>query len=125
MDDCEEAINDLWAPPSGSCNIPAATKSQQGNACTELARAGSCSITACGVPSQVVDCGDARCAAQSLMRDARTEDGQSTGGSWSMNVGLGNVQVATISLQNSANASTGATAAPTSSCESCSDHVLD
>ena len=111
VSDCEQALNSVWDPPKGSCNIPAATKPQQTNVCTELASAGSCSITACGVPTQTVDCGDARCAAQSLIQNALTEDGQQTGGSWSMSQG-GGAQVATISVQN---ATTSPTAPPPSS----------
>ncbi|KAK9839048.1 hypothetical protein WJX74_008453 [Apatococcus lobatus] len=111
VSDCEEALNSRWAPPKDSCNIPDATKPQQTNACTELGVARSCSITACGVPGQKVDCGDAHCAAQSLIQDALTEDGQQTGGSWSLNSG-GDVQVATISVQN---ATTSPTAPPPSS----------
>ena len=105
VSDCEEALNSVWDPPKGSCSIPAATQPLQTNACTQLASAGTCSITACGVPSQTVDCGDARCAAQSLIQNALTEDGQQTGGSWSINQG-GGIQVATLSVQNSTTSST-------------------
>ncbi|KAK9838923.1 hypothetical protein WJX74_006004 [Apatococcus lobatus] len=108
VSDCEEALYSVWDRPKGSCNIPAATKPRETNACTELASARSCSVTACGVPGQTVDCGDARCAAQSLIQNALTEDGQQTGGSWSMDSG-GNVQVATISVHN---ATTSAPAPP-------------
>ncbi|KAK9854815.1 hypothetical protein WJX84_009682 [Apatococcus fuscideae] len=99
VSDCWEALLNRWAPANGSCSIPAATQPLQTNGCAELANSGSCSITACGVPGQAVNCGDTQCAVQSLIQNSLTEDGQQTGGSWSMNIG-GSVQVATISVQN-------------------------